>query len=136
MDRAANDSESESISPTRRDLMRKILFAALMAGVADFWLAQGMAHACASSTGGGWTSTGGGVAASLVVLGGETCQASIPGVNLQIIAPPRHGKVKIVGPSSYMYTPNRAYRGPDQINVSAVMGNAGLVIGTIAVTVN
>jgi len=41
----------------------------------------------------------------------------------------------VTGPSTYAYTPNRAYRGPDAFNVSASDSTVGLVIGTVAITV-
>ncbi len=113
--------------------MKLFAAAAMMVfvGAAD----TGAARACAFSTGGGWTAAGDGVAAQLVVLGGETCQGSIRGDGLQIIAPPQHGRVRVTGPSSYSYTPKRAYRGPDVIRVSTNISGVGLVIGIIVVTV-
>ncbi len=96
---------------------------------------DGTADACAFSLGGGWTAQGGGTPAQLVVLGGETCPGNVHGESLQIIAPPQHGKVRVTGPSTYVYTPNRAYRGPDVIGVSVRIAEVGLVIGTVAVTV-
>jgi hypothetical protein len=95
----------------------------------------GTARACAFKADAGWTSTGGGSAAALTVLGSETCQGKVLGFDLQIIAPPRHGKVKVTGPSTYAYTPNRAYHGTDVIKVSARVDGIGLVIGSIIVTV-
>ena len=93
------------------------------------------AEACAYSIGSAWTATGGGVPAQLVVLGGETCQGNIRWPRMQIIAPPQHGKVRITGPSTYVYTPNRAYRGPDEFRVSATDSTVGLVIGIVEIMV-
>jgi Big-like domain-containing protein len=114
--------------------MRKIRLMRLMAAIAAV-AASGGAKACAFSIGAGWTATGGGVPAQLMVVGTEACQANIRWNNLQIIAPPLHGKVRVTGPSTYAYTPNRAYRGPDAFNVSASDSTIGLVIGTVAITV-
>ena len=111
--------------------IRLIGLAAVVAVVAS----SGRAEACAFSIGAGWTATGGGVPAQLMVVGTETCQANIRWNNLQIIAPPLHGKVRVTGPSTYVYTPNRAYRGPDAFNVSATDSTIGLVIGTVAITI-
>ena len=112
-----------------------IRLAGLLATIAPMVLSVGAAEACAYNIGGGWTATGGGIPAQLVVLGGETCQGNIRWTGLQIIAPPQHGKVRITGPSTYAYTPNRAYRGPDEFKVSASDATVGLVIGTVAVMV-
>jgi len=108
---------------------------AAMMTVAATMLSVRAAEACAYNIGGGWTATGGGIPAQLVVLGGETCQGNIRWTGLQIIAPPQHGKVRITGPSTYVYTPNRAYRGPDEFKVSASDSTIGLVIGTVAIMV-
>jgi Big-like domain-containing protein len=94
------------------------------------------AAACAFNYGNGWTATGGGNPGELTVLGGETCTGSVRGDGLRIIAPPQHGKIKVTGPSSYAYTPNRAFRGTDTFNVSIIMAGIGLVVGTVAVTVH
>jgi len=113
--------------------MRKSL-KRLLAAAAAAAMSAGAAAACGFNYGGGWTATGGGSPAQLIVLGGETCTGSIRGDTLRIIAPPQHGKIKVTGPSSYAYTPNRAYRGPDAFRVSAITA-AGLVIGTVVITV-
>jgi hypothetical protein len=115
--------------------MRAIRFLRLMAISAALAPSLEAAEACAFSIGAGWTATGGGVPAQLMVVGSETCQANIRWNGLQIIAPPLHGKVRVTGPSTYVYTPNRAYRGPDAFNVSGVDSTVGLVIGTVAITV-
>jgi hypothetical protein len=115
--------------------MRTIRLVRLMAALAAVASSGGGAEACAFSIGAGWTATGGGVPAQLMVAGSETCQANIRWNGLQIIAPPLHGKVRVTGPSTYVYTPNRAYRGPDAFNVSASDSTIGLVIGTVAITV-
>ena len=112
-------------------VMRSILLAAFITVAAD----TNAARACAYIQDTGWTAAGGGTPAALMVLGGETCQGKVRGTNLQIIAPPHHGKVKIIGPSTYVYTPNRAFRGPDLMNVSAVIDGVGFVIGSIVITV-
>jgi hypothetical protein len=122
--RGANSLEDEGP-------MRMILFAAFVSLVGN----MGTAEACSYRTDSGWTSTGGGTAAALTVLGSETCQGKIQGIGLQVIAPPRHGKVRITGPSTYVYTPNRAYRGTDVINLSAKVDGVGLVVGSIVVIV-
>jgi len=114
--------------------MRMIRFAGALAATA-IALNTGKAAACAYNLGTGWSATGGGSPAQLVVLGGETCQGTIRWSGLQIIAPPRHGKVRVTGLSTYVYTPNRAYRGPDEFKVSASDPAAGLVIGTVAIMV-
>jgi hypothetical protein len=113
--------------------MRKIYSAMLTAAFGA--AAVNPAGACAFNFGSGWTAIGGGSPGQLIVLGAETCTGSVHGDNLRIIAPPQHGKVKVTGPSSYSYTPNRAYRGPDAFKVSANAADIGLVIGTVAVTV-
>lgn len=95
----------------------------------------GPAAGCGFTYGVGWTATGGGTAGQLIVLGSETCTGSVRGDSLRIIAPPRHGKIKVTGPSSYVYTPTRGYRGPDTFNVSAIAAGVGLVIGTIDITI-
>jgi hypothetical protein len=115
--------------------MRVIRFAGLLAAMAAVTLSAGAAAACTSNIGAGWTSTGGGTPAQLTVLGKETCQGSIRLIGMQIIAPPQHGKVRVTGPSTYVYTPNRAYRGPDAFKVSARDTTLGLVIGTVAISV-
>jgi Bacterial Ig domain len=92
------------------------------------------ANACAFSLGTGWTAAGEGTPAQLMVLGSETCAGSLRGDTLRIVAPPQHGKLKVTGPSSYSYTPNRAYRGPDSFRVST-MTSGGMVIGTVIVGV-
>ena len=115
--------------------MRTMRLIRLVAAIAAFGPSVGAAEACAFSIGAGWTATGGGVPAQLMVVGSETCQANIRWNGLQIIAPPLHGKVRVTGPSTYAYTPNRAYRGPDAFNVSGVDSTVGLVIGTVAITV-
>jgi hypothetical protein len=119
--------------------MRRVRFvrriAGLMATAAALGLAAGAAQACSFSTGAGWSATGGGVPAQLVVLGSETCTGKIRWPGMQIIAPPQHGKVRLTGPSTYAYTPNRAYHGPDAFNVSATDSTVGLVIGTVAITI-
>src|SRR5215471_15586569 len=99
--------------------MRPTRSAGLLAAIAALVPNVHAAEACAYSIGSAWTATGGGVPAQLVVLGGETCQGNIRWPRMQIIAPPQHGKVRITGPSTYVYTPNRAYRGPDEFRVSA-----------------
>jgi hypothetical protein len=104
---------------------------ALAAAVA---MSAGAAEACTFDLGTGWTASGGGNPAHLIVLGGETCGGGVRGDTLKIIAPPQHGKIKVTGPSTYSYTPRRAYRGPDSFRVSAFTA-AGLVIGTVAVTI-
>jgi hypothetical protein len=109
--------------------------AGLVAGAVAAMVGGGEAEACAYSVGAGWTVNGAGLPAQLVVLGSETCQGNIRWSGLQIIAPPQHGKVRVTGPSTYSYTPNRAYRGPDAFKVSASDATLGLVIGTVAVTV-
>jgi hypothetical protein len=116
-----------------RDLapIRTILLAVFAVMVSDL----GAAQACAYRAVSGWTASGSGPPAAMVVLGNESCQGKIQGLNLQIVAPPRHGKVKVTGPSSYVYTPNRAFRGSDLIRVSADVAGSGIVIGTIIVTV-
>jgi hypothetical protein len=93
------------------------------------------AIACSFVYGAGWTATGGGTPGQLTVLGGETCTGVVHGNGVSIIAPPQHGKVKLTGPSSYAYTPNRAYRGPDTFKVSAAAANGSLVIGSIEITI-
>jgi len=115
--------------------MRMIRFAGLLAAIAAVASGVRAAEACAYNVGAGWTATGGGAAAQLIVLGGETCQGNIRWNGLQIIAPPQHGKVRVTGPSTYVYTPNRAYRGPDEFKVSASDSSVGLVIGTVAILV-
>jgi hypothetical protein len=115
--------------------MRMIRFAGLLAAAAAVALTVRAAEACASSVGTGWTPTGGGIPAQLTVLGKEACQGTIRLIGLQIIAPPQHGKVRVTGPSTYVYTPNRAYRGPDAFKVSAMDTTLGLVIGTVAISV-
>jgi hypothetical protein len=115
--------------------MRAIRPAGLLAVVAAIVLNTRAAEACAYNLGSGWTATGGGVPAQLVVLGGETCQGDIRWTGMQVIAPPQHGKVRITGPSTYVYTPNRAYRGPDEFRVSASDSTVGLVIGIVAIMV-
>jgi hypothetical protein len=120
---------------SRRSPMRTMRFAGVLAAVAAVALTARAAEACAYSIGAGWTPTGGGAPAQLTVLGKETCQGSIRWSGLQIIAPPQHGKVRVTGPSTYVYTPNRAYSGPDAFKVSASDTALGLVIGTVAITV-
>jgi hypothetical protein len=115
--------------------MRTIRFASVLAAAAAVALNARAAEACAYNLGTGWSATGGGVPAQLEVLGGETCQGNIRWSGLQIIAPPQHGKVRVTGPSTYVYTPNRAYRGADAFRVSASDSTVGLVIGTVAITV-
>jgi Bacterial Ig domain len=115
--------------------MRMKRFAGVLAAMAAVASSATAAQACAYSIGAGWNAAGGGVAAQLTVLGGETCRGNIRWNGLAIIAPPQHGKVRVTGPSSYSYTPNRAYRGPDAFKVSASDATAGLVIGTVAVAV-
>jgi hypothetical protein len=116
--------------------MRAMAAGALLLAGLFLGAATGPAAACAFKYGTGWTSSGGaGTPGQLIVLGAESCTGSVHGDGLRIIAPPRHGKIKITGPSSYSYTPNRAYRGPDTFNVSAIAAGVGLVIGTIEVTV-
>jgi hypothetical protein len=115
--------------------MRPIRAAGLLAAMVAVVLDTGAAEACAYNVGERWTATGGGIPAQLVVLGGETCQGYIRWTGMQIIAPPQHGKVRITGPSTYVYTPNRAYRGPDAFMVSASDSTVGLVIGTVTITV-
>jgi hypothetical protein len=115
--------------------MRTIRLAILLAAIAAVASSVRAAEACAYNLGTGWTAAGDGVPAQLMVLGGETCQGSIRWNGLQIIAPPQHGKVRVTGPSTYVYTPNRAYRGPDEFRVSATDAAVGLLIGTIAVMV-
>ncbi len=115
--------------------MRTIRLIRLVAAMAAVASSGGAAAACAFSIGAGWTAAGGGIPAQLMVVGSETCPANIRWKGLQIIAPPLHGKVRVTGPSSYVYTPNRAYRGPDAFNVSGVDSTVGLVIGTVAITV-
>ena len=112
-----------------------IRFAGVGAAMAAVALSGWTAEACAYNLGAGWTAAGDGIPAQLVVLGGETCQGNIRWSGLQIIAPPQHGKVRVIGPSSYVYTPNRAYRGPDEFKVSANDATIGLVIGTVAIMV-
>jgi hypothetical protein len=116
--------------------MRKsaIYLKCLLATAAVVTMSAGAAGACAYNLGTGWTASGDGVPAQLVVLGGETCTGSVRGDTLRIIAPPQHGKIKVTGPATYSYTPHRAYRGPDVFRVSAILGG-GLVIGTVAITV-
>jgi hypothetical protein len=109
--------------------MRKILLASVVSAAID------PAAACGFNYGSGWTVSGGGTPGQLIVLGAETCTGSVQGSGLQIIAPPLHGKVKVTGANSYTYAPNRGYRGPDSFKVSANAPGVGLVIGTIAVTV-
>jgi len=109
--------------------MGKISWALLAAAIAV--VAADAADACAFNYGGGWTATGGGAPGQLIVLGGETCTGSIHGDGLRIVAPPQHGKIKVTGPSSYAYTPNRAYRGPDMFRVSAIAAGIGLVIRAV-----
>ena len=115
--------------------MRTNWFAGVLAATAAFASSAGAAEACAFNIGAGWTATGGGIPAELIVLGGEACQGNIRWNGLQIIAPPQHGKVRVTGPSTYVYTPNRAYRGPDAFNVSASDSKIGLVIGTVSIAV-
>jgi len=115
--------------------MRTIRMAAVLAAIAAVAWCVSRAEACAHNIGAGWTAAGDGIPAQLIVLGGETCQGSIRWSGLQIIAPPQHGKVRVTGPSSYVYTPNRAYRGPDEFKVSAADATIGLVIGTVAIMV-
>jgi Bacterial Ig domain len=115
--------------------MRAIRLAGPLAALAALAVCGGAAEACAYNVGAGWSATGGGVPALLTVLGSESCQGAIRWVNLQIIAPPQHGKVRVIGPSTYTYTPNRAYRGPDAFNVSASDAKLGLVVGTVAIMV-
>jgi hypothetical protein len=115
--------------------MRTIRLGGLLAAMAAVALSVRAAGACAYNVGAGWTPTGGGIPAQLMVLGSETCQGNIRWNGLQIIAPPQHGKVRVTGPSTYVYTPNRAYRGPDEFKVSASDATVGLVIGTVAITV-
>jgi Bacterial Ig domain len=115
--------------------MRPIRPAGLLAVTAAGMLSLHAAQACAYDVGSGWTATGGGVPAQLIVLGGETCQGQIRWSGLQIIAPPQHGRIRVTGPSTYVYTPTRAYRGPDEFRVSARDSAAGLVIGSVAITV-
>ena len=115
--------------------MRTIRIAGALAAIAAVALGVRTAEACAYNVGTGWTATGDGIPAQLMVLGGETCQGNIRWKGLQIIAPPQHGKVRVTGPSTYVYTPNRAYRGPDAFKVSANDATVGLVIGTIAIMV-
>jgi hypothetical protein len=116
--------------------MRAIRSTGLLAAMAAAALSVGAAEACAYSVGTGWTATGGGIPAQLVVLGGETCQGNIRWPGLQIIAPPQHGKVRVTGPSTYTYTPNPAYRGPDAFRVSANDSTVGLVVGDVAITIH
>ena len=115
--------------------MRPIRFVGLLAAMISVVVSAGAAQACAYNVGERWTPTGGGVPAQLVVLGGETCQGNIRWTGLQIIAPPQHGKVRITGPSTYVYTPNRAYRGPDAFMASANDSTVGLVIGAVVIMV-
>jgi Big-like domain-containing protein len=110
-------------------------FAGWMATAAAVALTAGAAQACSFTIGAGWSATGGGVPAQLIVLGSETCTGNIRWPGMQIIAPPQHGKVRLTGPSTYTYTPNRAYNGPDAFNVSAKDSTVGLVIGTVAITI-
>jgi hypothetical protein len=128
-------SANAMAEPSWRSLMRPIRFAGVLAAVAAVALTVRAAEACANNIGAGWTPTGGGIPAQLMVLGGETCQGTIRLAGLQIIAPPQHGKVRVTGPSTYAYTPKRAYRGPDLFKVSASDPKIGLVIGIVAVTV-
>jgi hypothetical protein len=114
--------------------MFAIRLAALFSAVAVA-LSAGEAEACAYSVGAGWTGAGGGMPAQMMVLGSETCQGNIRWSGLQIIAPPQHGKVRVTGPSTYVYTPNRAYHGPDEFKVSASDSTTGLVVGTVAILV-
>ena len=115
--------------------MHLIRFAGLLAVAAAFVSSVRATQACAYNVGAGWTATGGGIPAQLIVLGGETCQGNVRWNGLQIIVPPQHGKVRVTGPSTYVYTPNRAYRGPDEFKVSASDSATGMVIGIVAITV-
>lgn len=117
-------------TPMRR---KQLAMAAMMAAASI--VTAGAAQACAYSPGAGWTPQGGGTPAAMVVLGKESCQGSVLGVNLQIIFPPQHGKVRVVNGNSYIYTPNRAYRGPDVFKVTTTIANVGLAIGAIMVMV-
>jgi len=126
----------QKLSLETEDLMRATRFTMqLVAATAVATLGVGAAKSCAFDIGAGWTARGDGLPAQLVVLGAETCQGNIRWNGLQIIAPPQHGRVRVVGPSSYAYTPNRGYRGPDEFKVSASDATVGLVIGTVAIMV-
>jgi Bacterial Ig domain len=116
--------------------MRKVPLAIMVLSGAAIAMVTTAAQACGYSLGAGWTQSGDGTPAQLAVLGSETCRGGIRGEGLRIIAPPQHGRVRVTGQSTYQYTPNRAYRGPDQFSVSAVLEGVGLVIGIVAVTVH
>jgi len=115
--------------------MSEIHFAILLAAIAAVELDARTAQACAFDMGAGWTAQGDGIPAQLTVLGGETCQGNIRWNGLEIVAPPQHGRVRVTGPSTYVYTPNRAYRGPDEFKVLARDAMVGIVIGTVAIRV-
>jgi Big-like domain-containing protein len=132
--RDSHESAAGNATPDGENAMHAVRLAAVLTAMAVA-LSVGEAEACAYSVGAAWTRDGGGMPAQLMVLGGETCEGNIRWGGLQVIAPPQHGKVRVIGPSTYVYTPKRAYRGPDEFKVSASDATAGLIIGTVAIMV-